>query len=171
MRIFFIHNLHFQGQMCTKTTKSPTDLFWKQSYLKQHEYQGNFAWLKRKQEIQSLKTKLYYTTFEQFDSFMAAPKHKEAQLHWLPFPWSPAEAVLCSDNTNTEHHWAPHHSQWVTERGIPCHSSLHDALRESLTSSQKVYQIIKTHYCLVKAPTIKNSLPLASKLSIKFQCD
>lgn len=73
----------------------------------QDQHQGKLDFLKRKkQESQSLKTILYYTTlpFEQFDSFMTAPKHKATQLRWLPFPSSPAEAVLCSANTNTEHH-------------------------------------------------------------------
>lgn len=65
----------------------------------QIQYQGKFAWLKRnKKGIQSLKTNLYYTPLpsEQFDSFMTAATHKGSQ-RWLPFPWSSAEADLCSD--------------------------------------------------------------------------
>lgn len=114
---FLIHNPHFQGQMRTKTTKSPTDLFWKQSYLKQHQHQGKFAWLKKnKQEIQSLKINLYYTTlpFEPFDSFMTAPKHKATQLHWLPFPWSPA--VLYSDNTQIQSTTELHTTHKVSQK-------------------------------------------------------
>lgn len=89
--------------MCHRKKKNhkPTDFFWKQLLKTQHQYQGKLAWLKRnKQEIQSLKINLCYPTlpFEQFDSFTTVPKHKATQLHWLPFPWSPAEAVQCSNN-------------------------------------------------------------------------
>lgn len=103
---FFIHPQSvFSRTDVHQDNKKPHRPLLETKLLKtQYQYQGKSAWLKwNKHEIQSLKTNLYYTTpFEEFDSFMTAPKHKVIQLHWLPFSWSPAEAVLCSDNTQIQ---------------------------------------------------------------------
>lgn len=122
--------------MCTKTRKKPHRPPLETKLLNtQHQYQGKHTWLKRKkQEIQSLKTNLYYTTlpFEQLHDC------SKTQSNSIAFSLvSPAAVVLCSDNTNSEHHWAPHHSQGATARGVPCHPSLGDALRGSIPPRQK----------------------------------
>lgn len=153
-------------------TKKPTDLLETKLLKTQIQYQGKFTWLKRnKQEIQSLKSNLYYTTlpFEQFDSFMTVPTHRGFQLHWLPFPWAPAEAVLCLDNMQIQSTTELH----TTHKGKrhPTSSQLVWCSQRESHIKPRVYQIINTHYYLVKALRTRNSLPLASKFSIKFQRD
>lgn len=172
---FFIHlQSVFSRTDAYEDNKKPHRPLLETKLLKtQVQYQGNSAWLKRnKQEIQSLKTTI--TQHFHLNSLTAS---------WLLQHTKDLSCIGCLFlglqlkqlyAQITHKYRAPLSSTPHTRN----HSKRHLVPSQLVWCSQRephikpgVYQIIRTHYCLVKALTTRNSLPLANKLSIKFQCD